>query len=75
MGGCGDAMKDKIELNVIADALIDRIMEMIRGQNLKHGSITFIFSPESDTIYCNVETRNRISLKNCQAKSSLIKKK
>jgi hypothetical protein len=68
MGGGGDAMKDVIELNVIADALTCKITEMVRGKEPEHGSITFTFSPSSDTLGRNVEIKNHMSLKDFRIK-------
>jgi hypothetical protein len=55
--------KDHIELNVIADMMAYKITEMVRGKEPEYGSITFTFSPASDTINYRIETNHRIPIK------------
>jgi hypothetical protein len=68
MGGRGNAVKDKIELKIIADMLVYKITEMVRGKKIEHGSITFTFSPASDTINYRVEISKRIPIKDLTIK-------
>jgi hypothetical protein len=55
--------KEKVDLNVIADTLVYKVTEMICGKEPEYGSITFTFSPASDTINYKVEVNHRIPIK------------
>jgi hypothetical protein len=56
-------MRDPVDMNVIANALVERAAEMVRGKEPRYGSVTITFSPASDTLNCRVETNIRLTLK------------
>jgi hypothetical protein len=65
--GGGKMISQKIELADIADMMAYKIIEMIHDKDPEYGSITFTFSPASDTVNCRVETSRRIPIKALRA--------
>jgi hypothetical protein len=61
--GGGKMINKKIKLADIADMMTREIIGMIRDKDPEYGSITFTFSPASDTINYKVETSCRIPIK------------
>jgi hypothetical protein len=55
--------RKKIDLNTLGDMLAYKATEMVRGKEPEYGSITFTFSPASDTINYKVEVNHRIPIK------------